>query len=97
MALILDVTNEVCLQVADYDFKNVMRLYLDYQRGRFDYAFPDRQEQWALVRFILQSQQIIRRNPQCPRQRRQCPRRNLRILAEFNSRNRILRDTADFL
>jgi len=47
VVLILDVTNEVCPQVADYDFKNVMRLYLDYQRGRFDYTFPDRQEQWA--------------------------------------------------
>lgn len=43
VALILEVTGEVCREVADYEFQNVMRLIADFHRGRFAPAFPPEQ------------------------------------------------------
>jgi hypothetical protein len=40
VALILEVTGEVCPEVADYQFQSVMRLMSDYRRARFAPAFP---------------------------------------------------------
>jgi hypothetical protein len=40
VALILEITGEVCPEVADYVFQSVMRLMSDYRRARFAPAFP---------------------------------------------------------
>lgn len=40
VALILEVTGEVCPDVADYEFQSVMRLMANFRRGRFAPAFP---------------------------------------------------------
>lgn len=37
--MILEVTGEVCREVAGYQFKNVGRLCQDFQQGRFAAAF----------------------------------------------------------
>lgn len=43
VALILEVTGEICREVADYEFQSVMRLMADFRRGHFAPAFqPDR-------------------------------------------------------
>ena len=43
VALILEITGEVCPEVADYEFTSVLRLRADFQRGRFAPAFqPER-------------------------------------------------------
>ena len=38
--LILEITGELCREVADYEFTRVLRLISDFQRGRFAPAFP---------------------------------------------------------
>ena len=38
--LMLEITGEVCREVADYEFQSVMRLMADFRRGRFAPAFP---------------------------------------------------------
>lgn len=38
--LILEVTGEICPEVADYQFQSVMRLMTDFRRGYFAPAFP---------------------------------------------------------
>jgi len=38
--LILEVTGEICPDVADYEFTSVLRLRADFRRGRFAPAFP---------------------------------------------------------
>ena len=35
----LEVTGEVCQEMADYQFRNVWQLCRDFQRGRFDPVF----------------------------------------------------------
>ncbi len=37
--LMLEITGEVCREVADYEFQSVMRLMADFRRGRFAQAF----------------------------------------------------------
>jgi len=39
----LEVTGEVCQEVADYSFTNVGQLCRDFQRGRFDPVFHMKQ------------------------------------------------------
>lgn len=41
--LILEVTGEICPDVADYEFKSVLRWMSDFHRGRFAPAFPPEQ------------------------------------------------------
>jgi hypothetical protein len=38
--LILELTGDLCPDVADYEFRSVLRLMADYRRGRFAPAFP---------------------------------------------------------
>lgn len=40
VALMLEITGEVCPAVADYEFTSVMRLMSDFHHGRFGAAFP---------------------------------------------------------
>jgi len=37
--LILEITDDLCPDVADYEFTSVLRLRADFQRGRFAPAF----------------------------------------------------------
>jgi hypothetical protein len=46
--LILEVTGELCPDLADYEFQSVMHLTADFHRGRFAPAFQP--EQRATVR-----------------------------------------------
>ena len=41
--LILEVTGEICPDVADYEFTHVLRLMSDFHRGRFTPAFQPEQ------------------------------------------------------
>ena len=41
--VILEVTGELCREVADDEFQSVMRLRSDFRRGRFAPAFPPEQ------------------------------------------------------
>jgi hypothetical protein len=38
--LILEITDDLCPEVADYEFTSVLRLMADFRRGRFAPAFP---------------------------------------------------------
>ena len=41
--LMLEITGDICREVADYEFQSVMRLMADFCRGRFAPAFqPER-------------------------------------------------------
>ena len=40
VALILEITGDLCPDVADYEFRSVPRLMADFRRGRFAPAFP---------------------------------------------------------
>ncbi len=43
VTMFLIVTDEVCPPIANYQFRNVIRLCRDFQQGRFDEAFLTRQ------------------------------------------------------